>query len=201
MNGVLLSTAYLPDLAYLSQVVHYDTVLIENYEHYIKQTQRNRCDILSSAGALRLSIPLVQKSDKEIISQKRISYAEKWQHQHWRTITTAYKNSPYFEFFEHEFKPFYETEYEFLLEYNSELLKTILNILRIKKNISSTSVFELNPSSVDDLRNTNFQNNYEYISTTPYYQVFSSKIGFTPRLSCIDALFHIGLETKELLNK
>ncbi|MBI3517751.1 MAG: WbqC family protein [Bacteroidetes bacterium] len=201
MNSVLLSTAYLPDLAYLSQVVRYDTVLIENCEHYMKQTHRNRCDILSSAGALRLSIPLVQKSDKEIISQKRISYAEKWQHQHWRTITTAYKNSPYFEFFEHEFKPFYETEYEFLLQYNSELLKTILNILRIKKEITLTTEFELIPSHTNDLRKTNFQNTEDDISKVSYYQVFADKIGFTPRLSCIDALFHIGLETKELLTK
>ncbi len=200
MNQTLLSTAYLPDLFYLSQVVNHEVVLLEHHEHYVKQTHRNRCDILSSSGAQRLSIPLIQKSDKELISQKRISYAEKWQHQHWRTITTAYKNSPYFEFFEHEFKPFYETEYEFLFEYNTALLKTILNILRIKKEIRYTHIYDPAPNAISDMRNINFQGTDRQFASVPYYQVFKNKIGFVPNLSSMDALFHIGLETTNLLN-
>ena len=199
MHSVLLPTAYLPDLSYLAQVINQDVVMFEKHEHYVKQTCRNRADILSSNGAMRLSIPLVQKSDKEIISQKRISYAEKWQHQHWRTITTAYKNSPYFEFFEHEFKPFYENEYEFLFEYNFELLKTILSILRIKKELILTSKYDPAPDNVMDLRHTDFRGISLQTATIPYYQVFKDKQGFVPNLSCIDALFHIGLETTNLL--
>ncbi len=197
MSTVLLSTAYLPPIHYLSQVINNDMVIIEKHEHYVKQTYRNRCDILSSTGALRLSIPLVQQSDKEIISQKRISYAEKWQHQHWRTITTAYKNSPYFEFFEHEFKPFYENEFEFLFDYNLEIIETVLNILRIKKSIEFTSQFELNLNTILDLRDSSGVQK-DSVNEKPYYQVFADKLGFTPSLSCLDALFNVGLETKFL---
>lgn len=196
MSSVLLSTAYLPPIAYLTQVINNDVIVLEKHEHFIKQTYRNRCDIVSSSGALRLSIPLVQFAEKEIISQKRISYAEKWQHQHWRTITTAYKNSPYFEFFEHEFKPFYENQFEFLLDYNTQLLQTILTILRIKKHIEFTSQFELNPTSILDLRSlSEVQENLKDIK--PYYQVFADKLGFTPNVSCLDALFNVGLELKQ----
>ncbi len=198
MSSVLLSTAYLPNLKYLSQLIDNDNIVLEYHEYYVKQTQRNRCDILSSTGALRLSIPLVQQADKEIISQKRISYAEKWQHQHWRTITTAYKNSPYFEFFEHEFKPFYETEYEFLFEYNLEIIKTVLNILRVKKEIKLTSQFELNPNNIIDFRKINYNEFDLNFTAKPYYQVFVDKLDFTPNLSCLDALFNVGLETKSL---
>lgn len=198
MSSVLLSTAYLPNLKYLSQLVNSDDVVLEYHEYYVKQSQRNRCDILSSTGTLRLSIPLVQQADKEIISQKRISYAEKWQHQHWRTITTAYKNSAYFEFFEHEFKPFYETEYEFLFEYNLEIIKTVLNILRVKKEIKLTSQFELNPINTVDFRKINYNELDLDFNEKPYYQVFADKLGFTANLSCLDALFNVGLETKNL---
>lgn len=198
MSSVLLSTAYLPNLKYLSQLINNDDITLEYHEYYVKQSQRNRCDILSSTGAMRLSIPLVQQSDKEIINQKRISYAEKWQHQHWRTITTAYKNSPYFEFFEHEFKPFYENQYEFLFDYNLEIIKTILNILRVKKEIKLSSQFELNPINVVDFRKINYNEFNVDSYVKPYYQVFGSKLGFTPNLSCLDALFNVALETKSL---
>jgi len=196
-NTVLLSTAYLPNLAYLSRVLNADTIFLERHENFVKQTFRNRCDILSSNGKLSLSIPLVKQADKELISEKRISYAENWQQQHWRSITSAYKNSPYFEYFEDEFKPFYEKQFEFLFDYNFQLLQTVLHILRQKKNFEFTSEFEVQ-SSLPDFRHLSSRQQAEF-ETRSYYQVFSDKFGFTPNLSCLDILFNEGLQTLQLL--
>ena len=195
MKAILLSTAYLPNIAYLSHVLSYQEIYIEQYEHFIKQTYRNRCELFSSNGKQILSIPLIKQADKELIKDKRISYAEDWQKQHWRAITSAYKNSPYFEYFEDDLKPFYETPYEFLLEYNTALLHTILHILRVKKTFQFTSQYESKSTHYIDLRDTNTllnPNDYRY------YQVFANKHGFISNLSCLDSLFHIGLETKEI---
>lgn len=197
MNTVLLSTAYLPNIHYLSAVINHDGIVIEKYENFVKQTYRNRCDIVTANGRLSLSIPLVKQADKELISDKKISYSEDWQKQHWRTIVSAYKNSPYFEFFEDEFKPFYENKFEFLLDYNTQLLQTILHILRVKKQIIFTQNFELNPTEVVDFRNLSDIEKSES-KVKSYYQVFADKISFTPNVSCLDALFNIGLETKLL---
>ena len=194
MKTVLLSTAYLPNVHYLSQVINFDTIVIEKHENFVKQTYRNRCDIATASGKLSLSIPLIKQADKELISDKKISYAEDWQKQHWRTIVSAYKNSPYFEFFEDEFKPFYENQFEFLLDYNTQLLQTILHILRVKKQIEFTQTFELNPPQVIDLRNLSDIEKID-VEVKSYYQVFADKIGFTPNVSCLDALFNIGLTT------
>jgi hypothetical protein len=194
MKTVLLSTAYLPNVHYLSQVINCDTIVIEKHENFVKQTYRNRCDIATASGKLSLSIPLIKQADKELISDKKISYAEDWQKQHWRTIVSAYKNSPYFEFFEDEFKPFYENQFEFLLDYNTQLLQTILHILRVKKQIEFTQTFELNPPQVIDLRNLSDIEKID-VEVKSYYQVFADKIGFTPKVSCLDALFNIGLNT------
>ena len=194
MKTVLLSTAYLPNVHYLSQVINFDTIVIEKHENFVKQTYRNRCDIATASGKLSLSIPLIKQADKELISDKKISYAEDWQKQHWRTIVSAYKNSPYFEFFEDEFKPFYENQFEFLLDYNTQLLQTILHILRVKKQIEFTQTFELNPPQVIDLRNLSDIEKIDVVVKS-YYQVFADKIGFTPNVSCLDALFNIGLNT------
>jgi len=198
MSSVLLSTSYLPNITYLSQVLNHEVVVIEKHEHFVKQTYRNRCEILTSNGKLSLSIPLVKQADKELIAEKKISYAEDWQKQHWRAITSAYKNSPYFEFFEDEFKPFYENKFELLFDFNTQLLQTILHILRVKKQIEFTNHFDVNPSNCLDLRSLSDLNNSEKLNSKPYYQVFADKQGFTPNLSCLDALFNIGLVTKYL---
>jgi hypothetical protein len=198
MNSVLLSTAYLPNTYYLSQIIKHDNVILEKQEHFIKQTYRNRCEIATANGKLTLSIPLIKQAEKELISDKKISYAEDWQKQHWRAISSAYKNSPYFEFFEDEFKPFYENKYEFLFEYNTQLLQTILNILRIKKKIEFTENFEINPKNVIDLRSLSELTNTDTLLVKPHYQVFADKVGFMPNLSCLDALFNVGLKTINL---
>ncbi|MES2514116.1 MAG: WbqC family protein [Bacteroidota bacterium] len=194
MNTVLLTTAYLPGLHYLSAVINHDVVIIEKHDNFVKQTYRNRCEIVTANGKLSLSIPLIKQADKELISEKKISYAEDWQKQHWRTIVSAYKNSPYFEFFEDEFRPFYERKYEFLLDYNTQLLETILNVLRIQKKIEFTQSFESNPNKYADLRHLSFIEKNE-VNVDPYYQVFADKLGFIPNVSCLDALFNVGLDT------
>lgn len=196
-DSILLSTAYLPNLAYLSQVLKADNIVLEKCENFIKQTYRNRCDILSSNGKLSLSIPLVKQADKELISDKRISYAENWQQQHWRSITSAYKNSPYFEYFEDEFKLFYEVQFEFLFDYNFQLLQKVLHILRQKKAFEFTTTFE-SDVTIPDFRylSAKQQNDFEI---KPYYQVFADKLGFIPNLSCLDILFNEGLQTIPLL--
>ncbi|MBC7695989.1 MAG: WbqC family protein [Burkholderiales bacterium] len=196
MQSILLSTAYLPPLNYLSKLIEAEQVVIEKQEYFVKQTYRNRCEILTANGILSLSIPLIKQADKEIISEKKISYAENWQKQHWRAITSAYKNSPYFEYFEDEFRPFYENQFEFLFEYNTQLLNAILNILRIKKSIGFTTQFETLLIGITDLRNLSEINNINVSVMKPYYQVFADKQGFTPNLSCLDTLFNVGLETK-----
>lgn len=198
MKSVLLPTAYLPPINYFSLLLKSKTVLIEQHEHFVKQTYRNRCEILSSNGLLSLSIPLQKNADKEIISEKRISYAENWQINHWRAITSAYKNSAYFEYFEDEFKPFYFEKHEFLMEFNTKLTNVILHILRQKKEIKFTSEYSKEFPGIDLRETLNIKQETSNIYPK-YFQVFGDKLGFRPNLSVIDLLFNKGLETVDYL--
>ncbi|MBL7920466.1 MAG: WbqC family protein [Bacteroidia bacterium] len=204
--NVLLSTAYWPNLHYFYYVLNSDTLVIENFENYQKQSFRNRTQILSANGKLDLSIPVKKLHTKELIKDVEISYTENWQNNHWRAITSAYKNSPYFDFFEDEIHYFYNKEFKFLMELNTEQLKLVLKLLKLKKEIAFTSAFEKEPASLIDLRNSihpklNFTDDGKVSPTlnTPYYQTFESKFPFHPNLSILDLLFNKGLETTTYL--
>ena len=204
--NVLLVTSYWPNLHYFFYVLNASIINIEQFDNYSKQSYRNRTQILSANGILNLSIPIKKNKSEKVINSIEISYKEDWQKNHWRAITSAYKNSPYFDFFEEDLKVFYSNKYNLLIDYNTDQLKFIVKVLKQKKNIQLTKQYESNPESVIDLR-TIIHPKQSYLSDKlvankldqSYYQTFENKISFTPNLSILDLLFNKGLQTIDYL--
>lgn len=206
MNA-LLTTAYWPNLHYFCYVFSSDVLFIEQFENYQKQSYRNRTHILTANGVLSLSVPVKKNAQKELTKNIHICYKENWPVKHWRAITSAYKNSPYFDYFEEELQDFYTRDFEFLLDYNLKQLQFVFKLLKIKKEIVLTSEFEKSPISVLDLRNiihpkVDPKNDAPVtdILIKPYYQTFESKFEFQPNLSILDLLLNKGLGTLEYFN-
>lgn len=202
----ILSSAYWPNLHYFYYLLNSEHVVIEQFENYQKQSYRNRTVVLSANGPLNLSIPIKKNGIKELTKDIEISYAENWQTKHWRAITSAYKNSPYFEHFESEIEPFYSQKYSHLLDYNTLQLKTILKILKIKKEIGFSKEYLTPTKSTLDLRekiHPKLDSRTDLttlpILTNNYYQTFETKFEFVPNLSILDLLFNKGLETIDYL--
>ena len=204
--NVLLVTSYWPNLHYFFYVLNASIINIEQFDNYSKQSYRNRTQILSANGVLNLSIPIKKNKSEKVVNAIEISYKEDWQKNHWRAITSAYKNSPYFDFFEEDLKVFYSNKYNLLIDYNIDQLKFIIKVLKQKKNIQLTKQYESNPESVIDLR-TIIHPKQSYLSDKllankldqSYYQTFENKISFTPNLSILDLLFNKGLHTIDYL--
>ena len=194
---MLLSTAYLPPLAWFQKIISSDRIFIEKHEHFVKQTYRNRCHIYGANGVQALSIPLENTHEKTLISEKKIAYKQNWQQQHWRSIESAYRNSPYFIYYEDELKSFYQDKYEHLLEYNTEILKALFKLLKIKTELCFTDSFE--KKAADDHRYKISPKAGPENDLKPYTQVFSEKHGFQPNLSIIDLLFNKGPDSVEYL--
>ncbi len=205
MSTAVLSTAYFPNIEYISKFLQYDRIIIEVNENYLKKTFRNRCNILSANGVITLSVPVIQnKNSKTQIKNTQISYAENWQKEHFTALESAYNNSPFFEFYIDDFKHFFTKKYENLLEYNSNILELVLQTIGIKKEIIFTNEFIEIQNNYSDFRfliskkrNLNIQNNY--------VQVFSDKYKFEPNLSILDVIFNLGPESilylKSITNK
>ena len=97
----------------------HDVTQIEVCDSFPKQTLRNRCFILSPTGEkIMLTVPLKKVETKQLTRDIRISYQQHWQHQHWTAILSAYKKSPYFDYYADFIRPLYEREYDFLLDLN-----------------------------------------------------------------------------------
>ena len=176
-----VSTAYLPPVSWCRAAVAAGEVVLEGHEHYQKGSWRNRCEIAGPNGRQLLSVPLVKgKNNKMPIRDVRIAYDEPWQRQHWRTIRTAYGNAPFFEHYGHELTRFYEKNYNFLFDFNFELIEfVLLQKMKWPGRILITDTWHpFKP--------------HTSVPSPRYPQVFEDKNGFLSDLSVIDLLMCAG---------
>lgn len=203
-KSVILSMAYFPPVQYFSAILEHEIYLIEKFENYTKQTYRNRCTIGSANGPLDLVIPVKKTSPgKTPVTEVKIDNDYRWQKLHWRALVSAYRNSPFFEFYEEEFRPFYNSTFENLFDYNLHLLETVLSLLEIDKQPRFTNKF-MRSYSYDhsDLRHSiHPKKSISGFHDMPYSQVFMTKHGFIPGLSIADLLFNTGPAALEYLSQ
>ncbi|OFX89385.1 MAG: hypothetical protein A2W99_13905 [Bacteroidetes bacterium GWF2_33_16] len=203
MEKALLSTAYLAPIQYYTKLLKYKEVLIEVHENYPKQSYRNRCNIYGANGLLSLSIPVKKIQTKTKTKDIVIDYATNWQKLHWKSIESAYRASPYFEYYEDDFLPFYRNRYELLIDFNNDLQRMILDHIGFNSSIQFTDGYIIEELIFDDFRESihpKKKNDDKDFRSMEYIQVFSDKYGFIPNLSIIDLLFNTGPDTLKILN-
>ncbi|MBN4051261.1 WbqC family protein [bacterium AH-315-M05] len=193
----LLSTTYLGPIQYYLKLLEYPSILFEHYEHFEKQTYRNRCCIYGANGKLNLIIPIQHTGDRIAIKDVKISYDSDWQKLHWRSIQAAYRSSPYFEYYEDDFAPFFAKKYPAhagLIDFNEALQFRMLGILGLKIKSSHTTSYQELYADSKDYRTTIHPKiaTYPSLIANPYQQVFEDKHGFISNLSIIDLLFNLG---------
>ena len=203
MSTVILSTAYLGPIQYYSKLKSHDSCLIEHFENFRKQTYRSRCEIYSPNGILTLSVPLIKRNQRQTVREAKISYENDWRKLHWRSLESCYRRSPFFEYYEDDFYPYYfEKKFDFLIDLNEELQQKILSLLKLKADYSFTTEYKENYEAVDSREiispKKDINLDPEFIQT-PYWQVFEPRHGFIPNLSIVDLLFNQGSKAAEHL--
>ncbi len=191
---ILIPNYYLGPISYYAAIFNASNTTIEANEHFQKATFRNRCYIAGANGNLRLSIPLVRgRNERTLIKEVEIANDYNWRKLHWQSLCSAYRSSPYFEFYEDDFAVFYDKKFKFLWDFNTELHQFITRLLEMDSNQDYTSSFskEVIHGTIDLRTASREEHNIEK-NDIKYNQVFENKNGFIKDLSIVDLLFNEG---------
>lgn len=195
MDQVLLHPSYFGPISQFVVLARAGRVIFENEDNYQKQTYRNRMYIYGANGKLLLNIPIKHtgnKSQHQKYREVKIENDFNWQQQHWKSLQTVYRTSPFFEFFEDEFHPLYHEKFEFLLDFNYRCTKLAMECLQLDKEYKKTSKFISQPAGVVDARTLVQAKGVEKFTFEPYTQVFHTKFGYLNNLSIVDLIFNEG---------
>ena len=213
MKDVLLSTTYFGPVQWYQKLYRAEHVLIEQWEHFEKQSYRNRCLIATTQGIQALTVPVERgnaQSSKlkaqssmlkaQTIKDIRISDHGNWRHLHWNALQSAYGESPFFDYYQDDIRPFFEERWTYLIEFNEAIRAKMCELLDIQPRVSYTQSWSEEcgvRSEINDFRasiHPKHPGADEAFEPRPYYQVYRQKHGFLPNLSILDLLFNMGPE-------
>lgn len=202
MPTALLQTTYFGPIQWYQKLYRYDHCLIEQHDSFQKQTYRNRCVIATANGIQALTVPvehsLLTSNHSPLVKDLRISDHNQWRRVHWNALQSAYSESPFFDYYADDIRPFFERKYTFLLDFNEEIRQRLCELIDIQPNVSYTVDFSHQPSAIIDFREViNAKHPLPDTDFEPkrYWQVFQHKHGFLPNLSILDLLFCMGPES------
>ncbi len=204
MSRVLIESQYLPSIEFFCCISLFDTITIEQYENFQKQTYRNRCYILGANNVQALTIPVEKSNSKTLMKDLKVDSSQRWNHEHWRSIKSAYGKAPFFEYFAEYFSKHFENPPALLLDLNYEFLTLCLKLLQIDRNVELTKTFEKRPkSNISDLRSLitpkeSFRDRSLY-KPIEYLQVFGKD--FVANMSIVDLLMNEGPNASYIVTK
>ena len=202
MNSILIHPTYFPSIEQMAAVAQSEKVIFEIEDHYQKQTYRNRTFIAHSNGKLLLNIPIKHNKTGKRQKTKDVTVENDfpWQEHHWRSLQSAYRSSPFFEYYEDDLEQLFTETVGNLMEHNLKIFDLLCELLGIEVEVSKTTSFEKNPETtdlrilVDAKRKSTFQ-------PETYTQVHEINHPFLPNLSVLDLLFNEGPSALDYLER
>ena len=201
----LLSTTYFGPLQWYQKLYRHEATEIEQWESFLKQTYRNRCLIATTQGIQALTVP-IERGTSQLIRDIRISDHGNWRHLHWNALVSAYSESPFFEYYQDDIRPFFENRWDYLFDFNEAIREKMCELLDIQPKVTFSSTYHhpadisltshLLPLTSDYREAINPKHplpDPDFVPK-PYYQVYQQKHGFLSNLSILDLLFNMGPE-------
>jgi len=195
--NVLLHPTYFPSIANLVAMLNANKLVFEVCDNYQKQTYRNRASIYGANGKLDLNIPVIySQKNRQLYKDVKIFNTENWQIQHLKSLESAYRTSPFYEFYIDDLMPLFTSEFDTVMAFNFKCLELVFDCIQLPFDYSITESFELEPKDRFDARllaNSRKEIPQKFNS---YAQVFDDKHGFLSNLSILDLLFNEGPNTE-----
>lgn len=196
---MLFHPTYFPSIYQFSKMLQRKELIFEVEDNFQKQTYRNRCFILGPNGKQLLNVPVQKETGKQKTKNLQINYSEDWQKNHLRALDTAYRSSPFYEFYIDDILPIFEKKELLLIDLNINIFEVLCRLIQIEVPYIKTKVFH--KEAINDFRTLVNAKKPIICKFPEYTQVFSNKHGFTENLSILDLLFMEGPNTLMYLEK
>ena len=190
--NILIHPTYFPSISHYIAMIKADMVTLEMEDNFQKQTNRNRMYIYSPNGVQLLNIPVKNSIDRhQKYRDVRIENDFGWQKNHFKSLEAAYRTSPFFEYFEDDFRPLFEKKHEFLMDLNLATFDLVNDALGVQFSIEKTTEYFHEITHLKDFRSL-ANGKKDTTQIEEYTQVFNEKHGFINNLSILDLLFNEG---------
>ncbi len=199
--GLLIHPAYFPNCLTMACLAQ-RPVIWEVCDNFQKQTFRNRCYIATDRGQLMLNIPIRHvggTQGRQRYRDVRIDNTYNWQRQHWRGLETAYRATPFFEYYEEELRPLFTRSFEYLMDLNFASIEVLCMLVGLHFPEDRTTVYDTSPDTSADGRELIRAKGGNPKQLPPYTQVFQERHGFLSNLSALDLLFNEGTAAADYL--
>jgi len=195
MLPLRIESQYFGSVQYMKQIALANSTVIDVHEPFKKMSYRNRTTIVSAQGPLLLTVPIQNGRDQKLpIKEVKICYGENWPSKHIKALTSCYKRSPFFEYYEEGVCTLIKKEHKYLIDLNMSTLSWLCKVLKTQFNISKTTeaipYFDPNFKEGRDVSTVSYLS--QNIANQVYPQVFADKIEFFPNASILDLLFCMG---------
>ena len=199
--NVIIHPSYFPSVSHFVAIAKADVVTFEMEDNFQKQTNRNRMYIYSPNGIQLLNVPVKHsKKSHQRIKEVRIENDFDWQKQHFKSLESAYRTSPFFEYFEDDVLPIFKKKHSFLMDLHLETMSIVSKCLRFEFDYDLTVEYFNQVDDKIDYRNLiNGKKDTAFFES--YTQVFADKHGFISNLSILDLLFNEGRYALDYLKK
>ncbi len=176
-----MTTSYLPPISWWHKWIEEGMPPLDDNVPFCKRHGLNRCCIDSPNGQLTLTVPVSRPGTTDTdsrlkVSDLLVSEHGDWRHKHWHALESTYFNSPFFEYYQDDFRPVFEQQFEHFTDLNTALINVCADLLDTKQ------LQALLP-------------HHRPMYGKNYYQVFAHKHGFLPDLSIFDLLMNMGPES------
>jgi len=191
--SLYIPTYFSPISQYIA-IANSEKVVFEVADNFQKQTYRNRCYVFGTNGKQSLNIPVKhpETTGKKKTKETLIDTSTSWQRHHLRSLETAYRNSPFFEFYIHDLLPIFTKEYKYLIDVNIDTFSILAEALEIDNHYAKTTEYVVANNEENDFRFLAEVKQQPKIEFQKYIQMFDDKHGFLPNLSIVDLLFMEG---------
>ncbi len=134
---------FLPWLGYLHRMATAELFVLLDHVQFERANYQNRMRIrmdgAAPGDARWITVPVLQRSQKETILEKEIDHSRRWGRAHFATLRHAYRDAPYLHLYAAELRSIFEHPWRRLVDLNGALLQFLRDAFAIRTPLVRSS--------------------------------------------------------------